>query len=112
MKTEWKIAFTQYLRPDGKRRIITITVPRAVAEKAAKMMELGYHLEAEILTTGQVSLSVAGKNCDVAVEVVANDEHVPPAVNKLISMFRFDEAKRKDDRAAKEPLLDNAGETP
>lgn len=100
MKHEWKIAFTQYLRPNGQKQVITIGVTKDIAEKAARIAEAGYHLEAEILTTDQVSLTIAGKNTDVGIMIVANGPEVPPAVAELINMFDFDDAKRRDEAAA------------
>lgn len=51
------IPFTQYLRPDGRKTVVTINRPDDIADKAAALIEAGWKLEAEILMTGEVSFT-------------------------------------------------------
>lgn len=97
MKSQWRIAFTQYLRPNGRRKIITIGVSPVTGEKAARIAEAGYKFEAEILTTGQVSLTISGQRMDVAIEIVANKaEAVHTAVDRMVAEFDFERAAKMD----------------
>jgi hypothetical protein len=74
-------------------------MPKSVAEKADKIIAAGYKMTCEILSNGLVSLAIEGKNCDVAIQVVPNGDQVPVAVEVMIDMFDFDDAKRRDDGA-------------
>ena len=96
-----ELIFTQYLRPLGRTQPIKIPISPeqdAVAEVALKA---GYRFEAEILTTGQVSLTITGKNTDVYIEIVQNNvAEVTIAVAKLLSDFDLETAKQRDDSCA------------
>lgn len=87
--SEVEIVWTQYLLPDGKRREVTscVTTPEVV-DAALALIGLGVLFEAEILRTGDVSLTVErdGDDDDVlAIEVVPNEETaVRDAVDRLI----------------------------
>lgn len=93
------IPFTQYLLPNGERKPIKINRPFAIQAKARDIMALGYRFEAEILTDGMVSLTIAGKNTDVGIMICTNGPAVPEAVDKLIMEFDADRAKRIDEEA-------------
>ncbi|HNP16327.1 MAG TPA: hypothetical protein PKI99_07695, partial [Terrimesophilobacter sp.] len=72
-----EIPVTQYVRPDGRRREIGIVRPSEIAEMAQRCLAAGMRFEAEVLTTGHVSLTVVGKDDDgeegdIAIRVVKN----------------------------------------
>jgi hypothetical protein len=84
------IAFTQYLRPRGEKKEITIHRPELIAAKAKELVTAGWALEAEVLMTGEVSLTC--ELCDDAgdliadfIEVVPNGPEVPIAVDRMIT---------------------------
>jgi len=85
------IPFTQYLRPDGRKREITIPRPDDVTEKAEEVIKLGGKFEAEELMTGEVSLTCAATldddegEQDIVHELCSNGPAVLVAVDKLIS---------------------------
>lgn len=79
------IAFTQYLRPDGEAKEITIERPAEIEAKAAKLKNLGATLEIEVLATGEVSMTVELKDETLAIEVVPNGPEVPSAVDRMIT---------------------------
>lgn len=87
------ISFTQYLLPRGERRAVKIHRPFAIQMKANEISKLGYKFECEILTNGMVSLTIAGKNTDVGIQIVPNGQDVLGAVDRLV--LEFDEAKAK-----------------
>jgi hypothetical protein len=81
--------FTQFLRPDGHRRLINIQRPDAIEQKAVALLRARARLEAEILTTGEVSLTVEmddsnGECVTLAHEIGANGPNVPGMVDILI----------------------------
>jgi hypothetical protein len=81
------ITVTQYLRPNGRRQLIEVDRPPEIEEKAAKLMELGLTIDAEVLTTGHVSVSVGDPKLDeyVWVEVSPNNEKVLEAFDRVIN---------------------------
>lgn len=85
--TEIEIPFTQYLRPDGRKRAVSIERPAEVVEVAHRLITAGYRFECEELATGHVSLTVVDPHDegDIAIQVVPNGPEVPNAVDRLIA---------------------------
>jgi hypothetical protein len=79
-----EIPFTQYMRPDGRQVPVSIDRPEGISTKAAAIIERGFRFEVEHLTTGQASLSIAGEDGDIDIEVVPNGPEVPLAVDRLV----------------------------
>ena len=78
------IPFTQYLLPDGRTRSISIDMPADIEEKAFDLIYSGCHFDAEILTTGMVSLTCEDTEDLVAIKVCPNGPSVVTAVRELI----------------------------
>jgi hypothetical protein len=80
------IPFTQYVRPDGRKRPVTINRPAEIEAKARALLLMGLRLEAEELTTGQVSFTVYDpvKEEDIVQEIVSNGPGVGAAVDRLV----------------------------
>ena len=83
------IPFTQYLRPDGRKRKLEISRPPEIEEKAHNIIEQGFRFECEELTTGQVSVTIFDpeQEEDVCIRVIPNGSDVLVAVDKLITDF-------------------------
>lgn len=85
---ELDIPFTQYLRPDGRTRQVIFSVNGPAAGLAKSIMDRGHRFEAEVLTTGEVSLTVTDPEnedgADLCIEISPNGPEVPTAVLKLI----------------------------
>jgi len=83
-----EIPFTQYLRPDGRKRPVSIEVPTKIAQLAFNFIESGGWFEVEELTSGHVSLTacyiVDGEPDDIAIRVVENGPPVVKAVEELV----------------------------
>jgi len=81
-----EVPFTQYLRPNGSRRPISINRPTEMYLKAMRLIEAGYRFEVEVLTTGQVSLTCVDPedSGDIAIEVCANNSEVSDKVDAVI----------------------------
>jgi len=79
------IEFTQYLRPDGRKEKITIDRPEHVELIAREFIKAGGRFEAEVLSTGEVSLTAHYDDEDVAIEICANGPAVEPAVDRLVA---------------------------
>ncbi len=80
------IPFTQYLMPDGRKRPMFFdTTPELYAD-AKQVIDKGYRFEAEILSTGEVSLTVYDpwEEEDIAIELCFNGPGIDYAVAKLV----------------------------
>ncbi len=85
-----EIAFTQFLMPDGRKRPMIIDRPDDIGEKARQLAVSGCRFEIEMLTTGQISMTVERDRSDgevdvLACEICSNGPPVLIAVDKLIS---------------------------
>ena len=83
------VSFTQFLRPDGRRREVTIDVPADIAESADTLISMGARLEIEVLLDGTVSATIErykkNRGTEVlAIELCNNGPEVPIAINRLI----------------------------
>jgi hypothetical protein len=87
---EFNIPFTQYLMPFGRKVEVTIARPKEVYDKAMDIIKAGYRFEIEMLTTGLVSMTIAGNDDDHDIEVVTNGPEVLMAVDRMITRFHGD----------------------
>lgn len=82
------IRFTQYLRPNGRKRITEIERTPEIVLLANKFIIAGGWFESEELTTGQVSLTacfmIDEEPQDIAFEIIPNGPGVPEAVDRLV----------------------------
>lgn len=85
-----EIPFTQYLRPNGRTTDATIDRPKEIYDKAMDIIKAGYRFEAEVLSTGHVSLTIYKNGVDHDIEVVENGPKVPVAVDQMITRFYED----------------------
>lgn len=86
------IRFTQYMLPDGRPEAIAIDRPIVVADKADQIRDAGFRLEAEVLTTGQVHMTVTSDEADVASVICSNGPEVLDAVDSMILGFDIEAA--------------------
>ena len=84
-----QVTFTQFVLPRGEKREVSIERPQAVADKADRIIAAGLKLECEVLRTGDVSLTIADDEQDLAIKVVPNGPGVPEAVDELIINFNL-----------------------
>lgn len=84
------IPFTQFLRPNGRKQSVTIDRPPEIEALARDVMRAGYRMEAEVLTTDEVSFEIVKDVPDpdiddsLAIEICPNGPAVPDAVDRLI----------------------------
>jgi hypothetical protein len=89
------ITVTQYLRPHGKQVQANAPISDDYQEQYETMQKCGARLTAEVLTTGEVSITIEDpltKN-DFDNEICANNPEVTKAMEALLG--RFDETKYK-----------------
>jgi hypothetical protein len=78
------IPFTQYLRPNGRRRQVSIERPSLVEKMADHVISRGYVFECEELSNGTCSLTVTNDEGDLEVELCRNGPEVSDAVDVLV----------------------------
>lgn len=82
------IPFTQYLRPHGKKRLMTIRRSPDVEAMAKYLIGRGYKFDIEELLTGVISMTceLVGKSEElpVAIEQCQNGPPVLDAIDRLV----------------------------
>jgi len=91
------IPFTQYMRPLGAPKPVTIERPNDIEALAYKVIEKGGKFEIEVLTTGDISMSCAYEEEDVEIIICNNGPEVPEAVDKLVK--NSSKILKKDDNS-------------
>ncbi len=82
------VLFTQYMRPSGRAVPVSIEVSEATANKAQTIIARGFRFECEVLTTGQVSLTITDPDeGDLDIKIIENGPGVREAVEAMITRF-------------------------
>ncbi len=80
-----ELEFTQHLLPNGRQQKIYTKLSQELYDKAQRVIACGYRFEAEILTTGQVSVTVSHpEHGDVDILIIANGPGIKGAVQQLL----------------------------
>lgn len=84
-----RIPFTQYLRPDGRKRDTSIERPDEVFTKAKAVIKAGGRFEIEELQDGTVSMTVEHPDAEEEGQSVShllcpNGPAVPATVDRLV----------------------------
>lgn len=86
------IPFTQYLRPDGRQKDVSIDINYAAGNKAKELIDAGAKFEAEVLRTGVVSFECINYNVDeddlmfcLSNRLVPNGPRVKEVVMELVN---------------------------
>ena len=84
------IPFTQYLRPDGRRRLQTIERPEAIEQLANVVIAAGASFACEELCTGQASITCEFQDQDIAIEICENGPPIEAAVDSVVqAAYRY-----------------------
>ena len=83
------IPFTQYVSPDGQPCQVMVSRPPQIEAKAAAIVEAGFRFEVELLSIGQMSLTIHDPvdGANLAIELCANETDVPGAIDALVTGF-------------------------
>lgn len=82
------IPFTQYLRPNGRKKAVSVEVSPDIAEKARSIIAKGLCFECEVLMTDQVSFTITDPDeGDLDVRVCFNGPGVVETVEDLVRSF-------------------------
>jgi hypothetical protein len=102
LETAWKIPFTQYMLPYGRKKPNPyICFDKDIAEKAQKILDAGFRFDIEVLSTGAVSATIGGQlqyapdespeDSDVAMVLAFNGPDVPVKIDGMIRDFEIPE---------------------
>jgi len=82
------IPFTQYLRPNRRKRDVEIDRSGEIVKLAEEFIAAGGRYECEELTTGHPSLTAVheldGEDQDIAITLCPNGPQVPEAMDELV----------------------------
>lgn len=81
---DYSIPFIQYLRPNGRQIVVRVLRPKSVVAMALAVINSGCRFECEVLTIGQVSLTVSDGEVDIVSQLVPNGPDIPKAVDDLV----------------------------
>jgi hypothetical protein len=76
----------QYLRPNGRIENVTTDLSDDLASHYSEMIALGWNFGAEVLTTGNISLTIEDldKGEDITGRIVSNDPSVQSAMEDML----------------------------
>lgn len=75
----------QYMRPDGRQRQEETHLPLEHFDSYLEMLHAGYCFEAEVLQTGEVSVTISDGEQDIDSEVVQNGLAVQKAMVEMLN---------------------------
>lgn len=78
------VPFTQYVRPNGRKREVSIEVNDTLAPMVQAIIAKGLRFECEVLSTGVISLSISNGEEDITGVLVDNGPGVRLAVERMI----------------------------
>lgn len=82
------IPFTQYMMPNGRKVPVSIEVADDVYATATKLIDAGLCFECEVLTTGQVSMTITDpEEGDLDIRVRPNGPGIREAVEDMVRNF-------------------------
>lgn len=89
------ISFTQYLRPDGRKKSVTIEVDNSVAIKAQEILDKGFKFECEELLSGMCSFTIHDPEAerDASIRLHPNASGVRECIVNMITTFDIAEAQ-------------------
>ncbi len=85
-----EIPFTQYIRPNGRKRQGDFERPQEVYDQAMAIIKAGYCFEIEELSTGKISMTISNGKEDVAIRICDNGPEVLTSIDDLVNGFYED----------------------
>lgn len=84
-ETEFQVEVKQLFAPDGRDSVMKTVLPLNCFSDVSEMQFAGLHFEAEVLSTGEVSISISSDDEDVDMEIVPNGPSVQEAMKAMLS---------------------------
>ncbi len=92
METMYEVSVTQYVRPDGRKRLVTTRLPEETKELFDDMILEGWFFETEQIMTGMISTTISNNDIDLDSEVTPNG---PEVQDGMVRMLKRQLWKRK-----------------
>ena len=80
---------TQYLRPHGRTRNTTTTLPAACREAYEDMTRLGYRFTSEVLPEGNVAATISDNSEDVDIVITQNNADVQTGLAQMLQRGKW-----------------------
>jgi anti-sigma regulatory factor (Ser/Thr protein kinase) len=74
----------QFVLPSGMEHKATTDLPDEASEDYKNMVKSGCRFEAEILTTGEVSVTISDGDQDIDISVTSNGPEVPAGMVEML----------------------------
>lgn len=84
MKTTIRVKCTQFLRPNGRQREVETDLPAECQGAYLEMLAHGCRFEAEMLVTGQVSVTISNGEVDLIMSLIPNGPEVQEAMANML----------------------------
>lgn len=83
------VDITQFIHPNGRQRQMTTQLPVRCLAAYGSMVLAGCRFEAEILSTGEISITISNADDDIDIEVVPNGPEVQDAMVAMLERGRW-----------------------
>ena len=90
MSGTFEAQVVQFMRPSGRQNPTSTMLSDEVLPIYREMQAAGCRFEAEVLRTGQVSVTISDDEADRDIEIVANGPGVQDAMEKMLKRRRWE----------------------
>ncbi len=84
MSETYTVSVIQYLKPVGHQKRVLTELPIESQANYLDMDKAGYYFEAEMLRTGDISVTISKEGFDLDIEVIPNGPGVQEAMVKML----------------------------
>jgi hypothetical protein len=78
------VPVTQYIPPNGRRKLITTELDATLLPQYKEMVAAGFNFSAEILGTGVISLCIENEDYDATCELADNGPQVQEKMEQML----------------------------
>lgn len=93
------VKFTQYLRPNGRKRDIYTEVTDELGPQIDQIIVNGFNFTAEVVAETMVVLTISDDRADYEMHVCQNGTEVPETIERMIRAFDLDRALEERKRS-------------
>jgi len=84
------IPYVQFLRPDGRQKEGFFDLQEDLEDELDSLTRCGCRVEAEVLVTGEVSLTISSSDEDIDIEISQNGPEVLENLAKMLRRRRWE----------------------
>ena len=82
-----KITIVQYLRPYGRKKMISNVVPEELGIKVEAIQDRAFEISMKVLTTGNVAMYVSDTETDLEAQICENGPEIEKVFEEMINRF-------------------------